>query len=181
MRLQPGGSLDLMRLQPGRSLDLMRLQPGRSLDLMRLQPCMRPQHCMPPQVHALEPPPAASLPMLGDGLALLAAVCQRHRRRQAATPCTAGCNPMRRRLQPPCSTGCDLTCQVCNAIYLTGAKRLVGVLPLPLFFTMVFWIGSLGLGLALLLLTDAELSRDINQGLFGWTQPNRTRLPLQAA
>ena len=71
--------------------------------------------------------------------------------------------------------------QVCNAIYLTGAKRLVGVLPLPLFFTMVFWIGSLGLGLALLLLTDAELSRDINQGLFGWTQPNRTRLPLQAA
>ena len=96
--------------------------------------------------------------------------------------------PMRRRLQPhaaqaatPCSTGCDLTCQVCNAIYLTGAKRLVGVLPLPLFFTMVFWIGSLGLGLALLLLTDAELSRDINQGLFGWTQPNRTRLPLQAA
>ena len=95
---------------------------------------------------------------------------------------------MHGRLQPhaaqaatPCSTGCDLTCQVCNAIYLTGAKRLVGVLPLPLFFTMVFWIGSLGLGLALLLLTDAELSRDINQGLFGWTQPNRTRLPLQAA
>ena len=53
----------------------------------------------------MEPPPAASQPMLGDGLALLAAVC--------------------------------------NAIYLTGAKRLVGVLPLPLFFTMVFWIGSL--------------------------------------